>query len=51
MHDRLTADETPNVGVEAAKLCLNFQETLRVVDSCDDFLFVANDGGIVEQRR
>ena len=29
--------------------CLNFQETLGVVDSGDDLLVIADDTGIVEQ--
>ena len=48
MHNRLSVDEAPNVCVEAAKLCLNFQETLRVVDSRNDLLSIADDAGIVE---
>ena len=50
MHDRLPADEAPNVCVEAAELRLNFQETLRVVHSCTDLLLIADDAGIVEQQ-
>ena len=36
MHDWLSAHEVPDVCVEAAKLLLNFQETLGVIDSGDE---------------
>jgi hypothetical protein len=49
IHDWLSVNEAPDVFVEATKLSLNLQKTLRVVDSSDDFLFVANDARIVEQ--
>ncbi len=50
MHDRFPADEAPNVCVEAAKLRLNFQETLRIVQSRTDLLLIADNAGIVQQR-
>jgi hypothetical protein len=49
VHYWLSVHEAPDISVEAAKLRLNFQETLGVGDSGDDFLFVTNDAGIVEQ--
>lgn len=50
MHDRFSVSEAPDVCVEAAKLCLNFQETLRIVQSRTDLLLIADNTGIVEER-
>src|SRR6185503_1443609 len=42
IHDRLVADEAPNVTVEGAELFLNLEEAARIRDGCFDFLAVAD---------
>ena len=49
MHDWLSVDEAPDISVEAPKLCLNFQETLGVGDSRNDFLLITDNAGVVQQ--
>lgn len=39
----LAADETPDVFGERAELLLHFQESLGIVDGCENFQAVAND--------
>lgn len=43
VYDWFSVYEAPYVSVEVAKLLLNFQEALSVVDSRNDFLLITND--------
>lgn len=45
----LEVAEMPNVAVERAKFLLNFDENLRVMHGCSDFLPIAHNGGIVAE--
>lgn len=50
MHDRSSANESPNISIEALKSFLNLKEALRVVDGGEDFLLIADDAGSLEQQ-
>src|SRR5690606_31526591 len=49
VHDRLAADEAPDVSIEAAELLLHGEEAAGVRDRGLDLLPVADDAGIGEQ--
>src|SRR6185503_90419 len=49
IHDRLVADEAPNVTVERAELFLDLEEAARIRDGCSDLLAVADDTCILHQ--
>src|SRR5258706_3869916 len=48
-HDRLAADEAPEVGVEAAELLLHGEKGFRVADGALDFQPIADDPRILQQ--
>ena len=50
MHDRLTIDEAPDVGIETAELLLHLQEFFCVVNCRGDLCLVANDAVVFQQR-
>src|SRR6266478_977398 len=47
--DRLSIDESPNVGVEAAELLLNRHEGLSVLNRGVDLQTIANDAGVAQK--
>ncbi len=48
VHDWLTVDKTPDVGIESAELFLNCQKTFCVGDRGRQFLSIADDAVIVD---
>src|SRR2546425_7482561 len=46
---RLAADESPNIGIKAAELSLDFEEGLGVLDRGSNFELIANDAWIGQQ--